>query len=319
MKKIYTYEYCENYVKNFRTLSSLYEKNESIIVVIRRNGWNELLDGLERKTHKKYTLKECIEVVKKYDYLSDFIKENESMYSVILHNGWKNVLNDLKRGGSKYKRCIYAYEFFVGEEKYVYVGLTFNLDIRDNGHKKDKNSAVYRFSEKNNIPIPTPIRLTEYVDKQEASKLEGEYLKLYKENNWNILNRAKTGGLGGKNTMATYTKEYCISLAKKYDLIAKFAEENSWAYFLIRKNKWVEEAFAHMKIYDRKKDNTINKKVYQFTLDGEKIGEYCSISEANRVTNVKNSGISKCCSGERKTAGGFRWSFKDNISTISID
>lgn len=319
MKKIYTYEYCENYVKNFKTLSSLYEKNESIIVVIRRNGWGGLLDGLERKNHKKYTLEECTKKVNEYEFLTDFIRENESMYNVILHNGWKRILKVLKRAGSKYKRCIYAYEFFVGDEKYVYIGLTFNLDVRDMGHKTDKNSSVYRFAEENNIAIPDPIRLTEYVDKQEASKLEGEYLKIYKEKNWNILNRAKTGNLGGKKSMTTYTKEYCISLAKKYDLITKFGEENSWAYLLIRKNGWEKEAFAHMKVYDHKKDNTINKKVYQFTLDGEKIGEYYSISEANRVTNVKNSGISKCCSGERKTAGGFKWSFKDNISTISVD
>ena len=319
MKKIYTYEYCENYVKDFESISSLKEKNPSILVVIRRNGWGGLLDGLERKIHKKYTLEECTKKVSEYDFLSDFMKENASMYSVILQNGWKRILKDLKRAGSKYKRCIYAYEFFVGDEKYAYIGLTFNLDVRDIGHKTDKNSAVYRFAKENNIAIPNPIRLTEYVDKQEASKLEGEYLKIYKEKRWNILNRAKTGNLGGKETMVTYTKEYCISLAKKYDLVTRFGEENSRAYLLIRKNGWEKEAFAHMKTYDHKKDNTINKKVYQFTLDGEKIGEYYSISEANRVTNVKNSGISKCCSGERKTAGGFKWSFKDNISTISVD
>lgn len=319
MKKIYTYEYCKNYVKEFKTISSLKEKNPSILVVIRRNGWGEILANLEKKKHGKYTLEECTEKVNEYEFLSDFMKENESMYNVILHNNWKKILKGLKRAGSKYKRCIYAYEFFVEGEKYAYIGLTFNLDVRNIGHKTNKNSAVYRFAKENNIAIPNPIRLTEYVDKQEASKLEGEYLKIYKEKGWNILNRAKTGNLGGKITMVTYTKEYCISLAKKYDLITRFGEENSQAYLLIRKNGWGKEAFAHMKTYDHKKDNTINKKVYQFTLDGEKIGEYYSISEANRVTGVKNSGISKCCSGERKTAGGFKWSFKDNISTISVD
>lgn len=319
MKKIYTYEYCKNYVKEFKTISSLKEKNPSILVVIRRNGWGEILANLEKKKHGKYTLEECTEKVNEYEFLSDFMKENESMYNVILHNNWKKILKGLKRAGSKYKRCIYAYEFFVEGEKHAYIGLTFNLDVRNIGHKTNKNSAVYRFAKENNIAIPNPIRLTEYVDKQEASKLEGEYLKIYKEKGWNILNRAKTGNLGGKITMVTYTKEYCISLAKKYDLITRFGEENSQAYLLIRKNGWGKEAFAHMKTYDHKKDNTINKKVYQFTLDGEKIGEYYSISEANRVTGVKNSGISKCCSGERKTAGGFKWSFKDNISTISVD
>ncbi len=38
--------------------------------------------------------------------------------------------------GNKFKRCIYAYEF---SDNYVYVGLTLNLDKRNNRHLK-KNS-----------------------------------------------------------------------------------------------------------------------------------------------------------------------------------
>ena len=36
---------------------------------------------------------------------------------------------------------------------------------------------------------------------------------------------------------------------------------------------------------------------------------YRSISEASRQTDIKASGISRCCSGEQKTAGGFTWSY----------
>ena len=39
MKKIYTYEYCEKFVKDFTTLEELMNVNKSIVTVIRQNGW----------------------------------------------------------------------------------------------------------------------------------------------------------------------------------------------------------------------------------------------------------------------------------------
>lgn len=39
--------------------------------------------------------------------------------------------------------------------------------------------------------------------------------------------------------------------------------------------------------------------------DDEVVGEFPSISSAQRVTGIKN--ISECLSGNRKTAGGYEW------------
>lgn len=41
---------------------------------------------------------------------------------------------------------------------------------------------------------------------------------------------------------------------------------------------------------------------------------YNSASEAARANNMKNESISKCCRGERKTSGGFKWTY---ISTTT--
>lgn len=51
------------------------------------------------------------------------------------------------------------------------------------------------------------------------------------------------------------------------------------------------------------------KKVRQYDKDNNLIGEYDSMSEANRITGIKISSISYCCTGKRKTGGGYIWHF----------
>lgn len=47
------------------------------------------------------------------------------------------------------------------------------------------------------------------------------------------------------------------------------------------------------------------KKVFQFTLDGELLAEYSSVSEASRQTGISKTCISRVCRNERKQTGGY--------------
>ncbi len=49
-------------------------------------------------------------------------------------------------------------------------------------------------------------------------------------------------------------------------------------------------------------------KVIQYSLSGEELNKYNSFMDAERATGVDHGGISACCRGKQKTAGGFRWS-----------
>ena len=60
-------------------------------------------------------------------------------------------------------------------------------------------------------------------------------------------------------------------------------------------------------------NNKLSKTVIQFGLSGEFIAEHHSSQHASRITNITRQNISKCCIGERKTAGGFHWEFATNI------
>ena len=51
------------------------------------------------------------------------------------------------------------------------------------------------------------------------------------------------------------------------------------------------------------------KTVYQCTIEGELVGIYPSTTEAARDTGFKQSNISACCLGKRKTYKGFKWSY----------
>lgn len=53
-----------------------------------------------------------------------------------------------------------------------------------------------------------------------------------------------------------------------------------------------------------------SKEVVQYDLDGNKIGEYTSISEASRINDISIQMISYCCNGKCKTGKGFVWRFK---------
>lgn len=61
------------------------------------------------------------------------------------------------------------------------------------------------------------------------------------------------------------------------------------------------------------KENNVKqqKPVIQLTLDGIKICEYGSIKEANERTGVTKGNIVSCCKGNRSSAGGYLWRYKN--------
>lgn len=57
---------------------------------------------------------------------------------------------------------------------------------------------------------------------------------------------------------------------------------------------------------------TNGRAVSQFTIDGDKIGEYYSSHEAHRATGITEQSINLCCLGRRQHAGMFRWKYSDD-------
>jgi hypothetical protein len=51
------------------------------------------------------------------------------------------------------------------------------------------------------------------------------------------------------------------------------------------------------------------KRVIQFDLDANYIAEYKSVSDASKQTDCNKTSIAKVCRGERKSCGGYFWSY----------
>lgn len=111
---------------------------------------------------------------------------------------------------------------------------------------------------------------------------------------------------------------YLQSCPKFADAIKKYG----WDAFIRETLEWVEDDIASKKEleyialydsystgYNTKPPGNIQKRtpVGQYTLDGQLVAEFLSISSAEKATGIYN--ISRVCNGERKTAGGYKWKF----------
>lgn len=67
-------------------------------------------------------------------------------------------------------------------------------------------------------------------------------------------------------------------------------------------------------------DNNKARKVYKYSMSGKFLKEYDVISEAAVQNNIKSiSHICGCCSGERKSCGGFIWKYEYFENGITIN
>ena len=60
----------------------------------------------------------------------------------------------------------------------------------------------------------------------------------------------------------------------------------------------------------QKAKSKVSKVVLQYNLKNELIEEWKSVRDASRKLNINTGSICRCCKGEFKTAGGFKWKYK---------
>lgn len=167
----------------------------------------------------------------KYKTRGEFQKNNPVAYTTSSRRGiLDDICSHMEKAGSKYLRYIYVYEF---PDNSVYVGLTFNLDKRNLGHMTQPNSSVYQHMILTGYK-PKIKSISELLDKDKASEIEGKMVEKYKSEGWNILNRAKTGALGG--SALKWTDEEIKNEVRKYTTLNDFITKSPSAFQAL-KNK----------------------------------------------------------------------------------
>lgn len=75
--------------------------------------------------------------------------------------------------------------------------------------------------------------------------------------------------------------------------------------------KYADDDTSIEELVKTKKKKTTGKAVLQFTLDNQFVAEYESCEKAGKTLGLNGSGINRCARGERKTAFGYKWKYKN--------
>lgn len=242
--RILNYEICKEISKKYSSRYELEKGDRSVYKKISKNKWYELFSHMKTK---KLTYEKCKETALKFNTRGELSKIEGATHRKILLNGWYELLEHMIKVGSLKKRMIYLYEFSDG---HFYVGLTFNIYKRNLNHfSKKSNSSVLKHSIKTKL-IPKLIHISDYIDIEDAIKLEELTLKSYVNNGWVALNKTKTGGTGYTNIFWTYEK--CKEEALKYNNRITMKEKSPVLYKTIYSNKWNNELLSHMELLHKK-------------------------------------------------------------------
>jgi hypothetical protein len=197
----------------------------------------------KRKPRGYYNKKRCLKEALKCNTKSELQNKNISVYNIIIKNKWTECFAHMELLGDKYNRLIYVIIF---PKKHAYVGLTGNPKRRFKDHLNDKDGILYKHIKNNDINKKDVqfIKLTNFLNKDIASKQEGAFMEKYEKKGYIILNKAKTGGLGG--ITKKWTKDACLKEAKKYINRVSFQKNNTSAYQSAYRNGCMEEVCAHM-------------------------------------------------------------------------
>ena len=260
-----TYDMAKDVASQCKTRNDFQKKDPGLYNKARKEKWMGDICGhmIRFSKPKGYwnDKQRCHKEALMYNNRSDFQKGSRGAYKSARINGWLDeICSHMKPQASLRYRFIYSYEF--KKTNSVYVGLTVDVNKRNNMHLYDKKhclkSAVYLHIKEYNLS-PNDYELVVY-DKYEmceASGKEGDKLKEYVDSGWRILNRIKTGGLGGNINNITY--EVCKKEALKYNTRIEFYKGSQSIYNKSLKMGWLDEICRHMIRFSKPKGYWNNK------------------------------------------------------------
>ena len=144
--------------------------------------------------------------------------------------------------------CVYVYE--ITDLKTCYVGRTSNLHARDLSHRRGRKhhngdityDILYQFCKDKEIEIPNPIIKDKDLNGEDSLIIEDYWTKWYKDNGWNVLNKAKTGRLSGSlGAIKKWDYESCKEFCKNYNFKSEVKKANCTCYTTCLKNGWFDE------------------------------------------------------------------------------
>lgn len=227
--------------KKYGTRTDFAKGSPSAYQAAHRKQWLDVVCAhmeLKQRPNGYWTRERVIEEAKKYSSRSDFQKCSGGAYAIAASHGLLDeACAHMQKKGSQYERAVYAFEF---EDRSVYVGLTFDYDVRYREHLT-QNKHVGRKLKQVGARY---VRFGKWFPLEEAAREEARVITEYREGGWTILNRAKPGGVGSRPRK--WTLDEIKSRASKYDTVQAFAAANYSAYTTAHKHGWWGDISQHL-------------------------------------------------------------------------
>lgn len=241
------YEKCYHEALKYKTRSEFEDKCGSAYGISLKNRW---LDDytwmpIRKRIKSKWTKEICFNIGKNFKTKSEFERNEKGCYLAAMRNGWLNemdwfvpaVIEEIEKFDKTH--CVYVYIDI--NSKTVYVGLTSNLYGRHRRHMK--SGAVFNYFNSIEKEIPKPIIVKDNLTPQESRYYEDFYVKKFKKEGYNVLNKGCTGINSGSfgGGRVKYTKQKSFAIAKKYEYLGDFQKENGSCYNRALRKGWLKD------------------------------------------------------------------------------
>lgn len=244
-KNYWCHDTCYEAALKCKSKSEFQKQYPSAYTSAIRNKWLSEYTWLEEKRKLLWTYEDCYNEAKKHTTAKDFRDASRSAYQKARKMGWLKAYTWFPKRPVSTKNEYLVYAYLDNVDKNVYVGLTTKkrLSSRDKEHRCGQNingikkyDNVYKFFKLLGKPIPELAILKDNLYSNEAQYYEGYYVLYYKQNGWNVINKAKCGSLGA---VPVWTEDSCYEVAKKYETLSEFSKENGSCYETARRNGWL--------------------------------------------------------------------------------
>ena len=197
-----------------------------------------------------WTKERCEEESHKYKSRTEYKEKAGGAYEVSRVNNWLDDYIWLENKKVFEDKVDTIYGYFL-ENKTVYIGRTLNPKERDRGHRNPlKKDTLYRYCEEKNIPMPQMTIIENKKTLIEGKKQEQFWIEYYQNKGYNILNRARGGGIGNL-AFTKRNRDEIIKEGKKYSSRSEFKEKSPEYYYQAYKQGLLNEIIPSNQIYKR--------------------------------------------------------------------
>lgn len=221
-----------------------------------------------------------------------------------------------------------VYSIYIIENKIngkLYVGQTCNINKRFYAHKNYcQNKHLANSFKKYGLDNFDFIVLQDGLSKEEADDIEIGLISLFNTTNPSNGYNKEAGGAHGSPSEETRLKQSLAHRGKKLteEQKRKIGEkakiynkgERNGMYGVPHTEEWKLEMSQKMSKENNPWWHKGNPVVQLDKITKEVIAEFPCATEAKRQTGINNSHIAECCQGKRKSAGGYCWSYPQDLN-----